>query len=255
MSTCPSCGRIEADGARFCGACGAALEETPEPVGVEVTIGGDRPTAATQAPAAVREHAVGQPVPEQEGAWHADLTARLLRLPILLGGLLYLVCSFRNWQQVSVGTFGTFGLNEWHGIGILAGSLVIALLVWEALRVLGLNVRSKEFVSVALALLLALVTVITFATHGTARHWPAWFGLLLAIGITIATVAVAASVRFLPKHVPPPAPVPRQPQLLRRAGIRIRVVLGACAGGTVLLGQSGFSSLAECRRFACQRSR
>ena len=41
--------------------------------------------------------------------------------------------------------------------------------------------------SVGLALLLLIFTVITFLTHGTARHWPAWLGpLVLSIVIAVA---------------------------------------------------------------------
>jgi hypothetical protein len=47
---------------------------------------------------------------------------------------------------------------------------------------------SEGLVSVGIALLLALFTVITFATHGTARHWPAWIGLILSLVIAAAAV-------------------------------------------------------------------
>ena len=30
--------------------------------------------------------------------------------------------------------------------------------------------------------------MITFATHGTARHWPAWIGLILSLVIAAAAV-------------------------------------------------------------------
>ena len=110
---------------------------------------------------------------------------------VLGGGVLYLIFSFLDWQQVS--GFGiTVGRSEWTGVGIIAGLLVIALLLWEGARLFAVKVplgtMSEGLVSVALALLLALFTVITFATHGTARHWPAWIGLILAIVIAVAAV-------------------------------------------------------------------
>jgi len=40
--------------------------------------------------------------------------------------------------------------------------------------------------SVGLAMLLLVFTVITFLTHRTARHWPAFVGLILSIAIAVA---------------------------------------------------------------------
>jgi hypothetical protein len=113
---------------------------------------------------------------------------------VLGGGVLYLIISFLDWQQVSA--FGiTAGRSEWSGIGVIAGLVAIALLLWEAARLFAVKVSlgtlSEGLVSVGLALLLALFTVITFATHGTARHWPAWIGLILAIVIAVAAVVRA----------------------------------------------------------------
>ena len=114
---------------------------------------------------------------------------------IVLGGaVLYLIFSFLDWQQVSL--FGhAYGLSLWHGVGVVAGLLGIALLLWEAGRLfevkLQLGTLSEGLVSVALALLLALFTVIAFLDKGTARHWPAWIGLILGIVIAVAAVARA----------------------------------------------------------------
>jgi hypothetical protein len=117
---------------------------------------------------------------------------------VLGGGLLLLIISFFDWQQVSfnvIGISGSAGLTEWHGIGILAVLLVIAMLVWEVLRLLAVRMQlgglSEGLVSVALALLVALFTVITFLTHSTARHWPAWIGLIVALVVAAAALARA----------------------------------------------------------------
>jgi hypothetical protein len=110
---------------------------------------------------------------------------------VLAASLLYLIFSFFDWQQVSAAGF-TVGQSEWDGVGILAGLLVVALLVWEGVRLfvvkIELGALTPGLVSVALALLLLLFTVITFLTHGTARHWPAWIGLLLSIAIAAAAL-------------------------------------------------------------------
>jgi len=110
----------------------------------------------------------------------------------LLGGtVLYVICSFLDWQQVSV--FGvTVGQSEWHGVGVMAGLLAIALLAWEVGRLLDIKVDlgsiTPGMVSVALAFLLALFTVITFADHSEFRHWPEWLGLITSL--VIATTAI-----------------------------------------------------------------
>jgi|SRR5579871_518674 len=102
--------------------------------------------------------------------------------------VLYVVFSFFDWQQISfVGI--TVGQSEWDGIGIVAGLLGFALLAWELSRALDAQLTigglSKPTTSLLLALLLALLTVITFLSHGTARHWPAWVGLVLSLAIAV----------------------------------------------------------------------
>ncbi len=125
-----------------------------------------------------------------------DFVNKLSReVQMVLGGtLLYIIFSFLDWQQVS--GFGiTVGRSEWHGIGVIAGLLAIALLAWEAARVLAVKMPlgglSEGLVSVGIALLLAVFTVITFLTHDTARHWPAWIGLILSLAIAAASVVRA----------------------------------------------------------------
>jgi hypothetical protein len=145
---------------------------------------------------------------------------------VVLGGtVLYLIFSFLDWQQVSA--FGiTAGRSEWSGVGIVAGLVAIALLLWEAARLFAVKVSlgtlSEGLVSVGLALLLALFTVITFATHGTARHWPAWIGLILAIVIAVCAVVraraegvempQASSTAATPPPAPPAPPVEAPPE-------------------------------------------
>lgn len=124
---------------------------------------------------------------------------RFTKLPremqvILAGSLLYLIFSFLDWQQVSFLNV-TAGRSEWHGVGIIAGLLVVALLVWETLRLMQVKVElgplTPGLLSVSLALLLLLFTVITFFSHSTARHWPAWIGLILSIVIALASLSRA----------------------------------------------------------------
>jgi hypothetical protein len=108
---------------------------------------------------------------------------------VIGGAVLYLIFSFFDWQQVSVLTI-TAGRSEWVGVGVIAGLLAIALLLWEAARAFQMKVQlgslTPGLVSVALALLLLLFTVITFLSHNEARHWPSYVGLILSIVIAVA---------------------------------------------------------------------
>jgi drug/metabolite transporter (DMT)-like permease len=120
-----------------------------------------------------------------------DLLKNLPReAQVILGAaVLALIFSFFDWQQVSFLNV-TAGRSEWNGIGVVAGLLIIAVLLWEAARALNIELGSVPvgLVSVVLALALLLFTVITFLTHNEARHWPSWIGLILSI--VIAAVAL-----------------------------------------------------------------
>ena len=59
---------------------------------------------------------------------------------LLVAGLLLLIDSFLAWQQVSVGAGNfhvTASASMWHGVGVVAGLLVVALLIWEGLQLAG----------------------------------------------------------------------------------------------------------------------
>ena len=77
----------------------------------------------------------GDPAPPERDTLEMDTLKQLPRdLQVVLGGtVLYLIMSFLDWQQVSVGPLSV-GVTEWHGIGIVAGLLAMALLAWEAAR-------------------------------------------------------------------------------------------------------------------------
>ena len=76
----------------------------------------------------------------------------------------------------------------WHGWGVLAGLLAIGLLVWEVIRLANINVAmpvTPAMTSAALAILLAIFTVLKFLVDNEFRTFWAWLGLILAIAIVV----------------------------------------------------------------------
>jgi hypothetical protein len=108
---------------------------------------------------------------------------------LLVAGIVLLIDSFLDWQQVSAGGISA-GASMWHGVGVVAGLLLIALLVWEVAQIAGVT-RSIELpvsaalISVGLAVGTAAFTVVKFLVANEARHWPAWIGLILAVAIAV----------------------------------------------------------------------
>ena len=125
-----------------------------------------------------------------------DVWSKLSRnVQFVLGGaVLALIFSFFDWQQVCVsggGFSACAGVSEWHGFGGTITVLVaLLLLAWEVARLLSLKIPlggiSPALISVGLAGLLLVLTIITFLNHNEARHWPSYIGLLLAIVIGVA---------------------------------------------------------------------
>jgi hypothetical protein len=111
--------------------------------------------------------------------------------------LLYLVLTFFDWQHFTVTIAVTirYGFNEWHGVGVIACGLAVALVAWEAARLRGIHLPtasvSPAFVSFGLAVLLTLFTQITFFSRSEGRQWPAWIGTALSIVVGAAAVVRA----------------------------------------------------------------
>ena len=131
---------------------------------------------------------------------------------LLVGGIILFVDTFLAWQQVSAGPF-TVSVSGWHGIGVLMGLLVIALIAWEVLQLAGITKQielpvSAVLISVALAGATALFTIIKFLVANEARHWPAWIGLILAVVIAAGGwLKYQESPAEAPvEPAPPPAP-------------------------------------------------
>ena len=105
---------------------------------------------------------------------------------VLGSAIAFLIISFFDWQQVDLGSFGSPGLNMWHGVGFIAGILVIVIIVTMALRIGNIDFEkgvAPWMTTAVLAILLFVFTLIKFLADGEARHWPAWVGLILSIVI------------------------------------------------------------------------
>ena len=104
---------------------------------------------------------------------------------------LLLIDSFFHWYTVK---HTSYGENMWHGLGFLAGLLLLAIIVWIGLRVAGVNIElgiSHSMVTAGLAVLLLLFVIIRvlskpgggFADSFVSRTIWTWIGLLLAIAV------------------------------------------------------------------------
>ncbi|HZO35378.1 MAG TPA: hypothetical protein VFB41_00735 [Solirubrobacteraceae bacterium] len=150
---------------------------------------------------------------------------------VVIGGTaLFVILSFFNWQSFKVEIFGqTVGgsWSLWHGLGVIAALVAIALLAWEVARLLDVkldSVASPALVSVALAGVLVVVTIVKFLQANEGRAWPAWVGLLLSIviavfawkrgqdeGVQMPDISAARASGSTSTSSPPPAAAPAAP--------------------------------------------
>src|SRR6478752_7659318 len=115
-----------------------------------------------------------------------DLSRLTLGSKVVAGlGVLLLIDSFLHWQEVSFGPISA-GVSMWHGLGVIVGLLLLAILAWEAAQIAGIKVAvgplSPSMVTAALSALLVLFTLLKVLTNDYVAVW-AWIGLLLSIGI------------------------------------------------------------------------
>jgi hypothetical protein len=112
---------------------------------------------------------------------------RLKGLPlgrqIVLGaGILLLIDSFLDWQQVSL--FGnSAGQSAWHGFwGIIMGLALIALLVWSVAKAFEIALPASVPDGLTTLGLSAVILLFAFikAISDNYVHWPAWLGVILA---------------------------------------------------------------------------
>lgn len=111
---------------------------------------------------------------------------------LLLGATIaFLIVSIFNWQEVEFAGIAAAGVSMWHGWGVLAGLLAVAILAWEGLRLANMKVEiglSPAMVTSGLAILLGLFTLLKFLVDNEFRTFWAWLGLILAIAIVVSAV-------------------------------------------------------------------
>jgi uncharacterized membrane protein YgcG len=120
---------------------------------------------------------------------------------ILGAGVLLLIDTFLDWQQVSF-LGHSAGQSAWHGFwGIIMGLALIALLAWTIARAFEIThpVNAPDGItSLSLTILILLFALIKALTDD-AVHWPAWLGVILAAVMTYgAWLVYSASGESLP---------------------------------------------------------
>jgi hypothetical protein len=147
-----------------------------------------------------------------------DITKLSTAAKILLGaGILYFIDLLLAWNRKCISGFGCGTLTGWHGIGVLCGILVIALLAWEGALVAGvrMNIGTVQpgLVSAGIAGLLLLFTILrvlikpSVVTISVPVFIFGWIGLILSL-----VIAYGGYMRYVEpapsSMTPPPPPSP-----------------------------------------------
>jgi hypothetical protein len=115
---------------------------------------------------------------------------------VVLGATVaFLIVSFFTWfdyngpgsdQLDAIGA--DTGVTMWHGVGVVAGLVAIALLVWQAVRLANITLEvgvTPSMITAALAVLLLVFTFIRWVDKPggdfIGRTFWSWLGLALAI--------------------------------------------------------------------------
>jgi hypothetical protein len=113
-----------------------------------------------------------------------DLSKLSTASKILLGGgILYVIDTFLPWNKVDVG-LGCCSISGTHGLGIINLLLAIALVAWEVMAVMGVDIKApRALVSAGLAGALLVLTILKIIIDSEFLFLFAWVGLLLALAI------------------------------------------------------------------------
>jgi hypothetical protein len=113
-----------------------------------------------------------------------DLSKLSTASKILLGaGILFLIDLFLDWQQVCFGGICA-GASGMEGVGIVNLLLVIALIAWEVMAIMGVQIQApRALVSAGLAGGILVFTIIKILVDNEEIAIWAWIGLVLAVAI------------------------------------------------------------------------
>jgi hypothetical protein len=132
-------------------------------------------------------------------ATNPDVRAATLRLSqsspaskVLLGGsVFFFVVSFLAWQKACFGDIcGT--ATAWHGVGIIAALLAVAILVLEGLRLFGVQLGLDPGVQARIVAGLGggvlLFTIIKIFVDNEFRAYGSWLGIVAAVIVAVGGV-------------------------------------------------------------------
>jgi hypothetical protein len=126
---------------------------------------------------------------------------------VLITGVLLFIDLFLPWNKVGECPF-CVSVNGWSGVGVIAGLLVLALLVWEGLNAAGALATvtaPKALITTAVAAGAALFALLRAVFNLEFSTFGLWLGIILALAL-----GYAAYVRYQESQVamPPPAAPP-----------------------------------------------
>ncbi len=110
------------------------------------------------------------------------------RMLVLGAAVLLFVDTFAPWQRITLDQSYTW--NAWHGDkGVLLGSLTAVLVVWAAVRALGVALPTRVG-ETAITLALAVLVFALAAVKNIHDDYSAWGSY---VGVVIAAAVVAAA--------------------------------------------------------------
>lgn len=114
---------------------------------------------------------------------------------LLAGSVFFVVVSFLSWQKVCFADI-CGSATAWNGVGIVASLLAIAVLVLEALRLLGVQLQLDAGlharIVAGLGIGVLVFTLIKILVDNEFRAYGSWVGLIAAAVVAVGAVMALA---------------------------------------------------------------